>query len=122
MDPKRILIVDDEAGSSRLLKANLELAGPYEVRVENCPEMALEVARQFKPNVALLDVIMPNISGTSLALAFLEDPDLKFTRIIFLTAAAAPLMTEDVMLIMCRFPCVFKPATIEDILFHIESI
>jgi PleD family two-component response regulator len=60
MDKKRILIVDDEVGAARLLKANLEQTNRYEVRVENWPEDAATAARQFKPHLVLLDIIMPS--------------------------------------------------------------
>jgi two-component system, OmpR family, response regulator len=121
MERKRVLIVDDEAGSSRLLKANLDLVGRFEVRVENQPEKAVEAARQFQPEVALLDVIMPQMSGTSLAEAFQADPELKPIRIVFLTAAAPPLMNEEVTRVLRSFPCIFKPASLEDILPYLDN-
>ena len=117
----RVLIVDDEAGSSRLLKANLDLLGRFEVRVENHPEKAVEAARQFRPEVALVDVIMPQMSGTSLALAFQADPDLKPIRVVFLTAAAPPLMNEEVTRVLRSYPYILKPASLEDILPHLDN-
>ena len=121
MKPARILIVDDESGSTRLLKANLELTGRYEVMVENRPENALPVARFFRPHLALLDVIMPVMSGTCLAAAFQADPDLKLIRIIFLTAAARSLMNEEMTAGLGSFPCVAKPVAMEDLLSLIEN-
>ena len=87
MNRKRILIVDDEIGCTRLLKANLEMTDRYEVAVENRPENAVPVARQFKPDLVLLDVVMPHMSGTAVAKAFLGDPELRSMGIAFLTAA-----------------------------------
>jgi CheY-like chemotaxis protein len=121
MNQARILIVDDEVGSSRLLKANLELTGRYNVCVENRPENALEVARQFRPHVALLDVIMPRMSGPCLAAALLADPELRVIRILFLTAAAAPLMNDEMASGLLGFPCITKPASMAEILAQLEK-
>ncbi len=121
MSRARILIVDDEVGSSRLLKANLELTGRYDVRVENRPENAVSVARQFRPHVALLDVIMPRISGPTLAAALRADPELKVVRVVFLTAAAPPLVNAEMADGLQGFPCISKPASVEVILSHIEN-
>jgi two-component system, OmpR family, response regulator len=120
MDKPRILIVDDEISSSRLLKANLDLTGRYEVRVENRPDRAAEAARQFRPHLALLDAIMPLMSGTHLAAVLQADPELRVIRIIFLTAAEAPLMDEEAVNGLSQFPCINKPASMEEILPCIE--
>jgi DNA-binding response OmpR family regulator len=88
MNKKRILIVDDEAGFTRMLKLNLEQTTHYEVRVENNATKALEAARQFEPNLILLDVMMPDIDGGELAARFRENPRWDKVPIVFLTAAA----------------------------------
>lgn len=85
---KRILIVDDEPSITRLLKLNLEQTNEYEVRVENDPTAALTAAEAFQPDLALLDVVMPGISGGELANLLQGSPLLKHMRIVFLTAAA----------------------------------
>jgi two-component system, OmpR family, phosphate regulon response regulator PhoB len=121
MRPARILIVDDEVGSSRLLKANLELTGCYEVCVENDSENAVAAARQFRPHLIVADVIMPRMSGACLAAALRADPDLRSIPIVFLTAAERPLMTEETANGLRGFPCISKPASMEDILPHIEN-
>src|SRR2546423_5120830 len=59
MSKRRILVVDDETSITRLLKLNLEQTGSYEVREENLGARVLEAAREFKPDLVLLDVMMP---------------------------------------------------------------
>ena len=59
MDHKRILIVDDKAGVTRSLKLNLEATVGYKVRTENDSVLALAAARDFHPELILLDVLMP---------------------------------------------------------------
>ena len=89
MTKKRILVVDDEKSLTILLKLNLEETGHYEVRTENWPEDAIQAAREFKPDLILLDIIMPRMPGGNIAALIDEDPELKGTPIVFLTAAQA---------------------------------
>jgi CheY-like chemotaxis protein len=82
MGKKRILLVDDEKSFTNLLKLNLEDTGNYEVRVENWAEDALPAAQQFKPDLVLLDIIMPRLPGGNVAAQIKEDPALKDTPIV----------------------------------------
>ena len=120
MTRKRILVVDDEIGSSRLLKANLELTELYEVRVENRPECALPMARQFKPHLVLLDVVMPIMSGTDVAKELMRDPELRSVPIALLTAADKSLLPSDTDPAVNRLPRIAKPASMEEILKFLE--
>src|SRR5918996_1630889 len=87
MSKKRILVVDDEAGITRLLKLNLERTGKYEVREENFGARALEAAQAFRPDLVLLDVMMPDMDGGDVAASLKADPALRKTPVVFLTAA-----------------------------------
>ena len=122
MPPKRILIVDDEIGSTRLLKANLELTGRYRVRIENQPEHAVEVAHQFKPHLFLLDMIMPNVSGPQLAALLQIDPELNSIPIVFLTAAPTSLLPQGCDPSLQGRLCISKPACMDEILQCLEKI
>ncbi len=84
--PKRILIVDDEAGFTRLLKLTLEGTKRYIVKEENDGSQALATARQFRPDLILLDIVMPKMDGGDVARQITSDPMLKEVKIIFLTA------------------------------------
>ena len=48
---RKILIVDDEPGFTKIVKMTLEASGAYEVRELNDPSVALAVARQFSPDL-----------------------------------------------------------------------
>src|SRR6266536_1472306 len=87
MSRKRILVVDDETSITRLLKMNLELIGNFEVREENLGAHALAAAREFKPDLILLDVMMPDMDGGQVAAVLKQDPGLRKTPVVFLTAA-----------------------------------
>ncbi len=85
-EPKRILIVDDEAGFTRLLKLTLEGTKRFIVKEENDGSHALHTARQFRPDLILLDIVMPKMDGGDVARQIAADPILKQVKIIFLTA------------------------------------
>lgn len=85
-EKKRILVVDDEPSFTRLIKLNLERTGRYVVRVENQSTGALSAAREFHPDLILLDVMMPGLDGGTLSSYFLESPSYKGVPILFLTA------------------------------------
>src|ERR1043166_7887559 len=105
MAKKRILLVDDEKSLTSLLKLNLEETGQYEVRVENWPEDALDATRQFKPDLILLDIIMPRLPGGNVAAQIKADPEVDDTPIVFLTAAVRKEQVEDHDGIICDLPC-----------------
>ena len=121
MGKKRILLVDDEKSLTTLLKLNLEDTGNYEVRTENWPEDAITAAREFKPDLILLDIIMPRLPGGNIAALIDEDPELKGTPIVFLTAAVRRHQVEDNDGIICDHPCLAKPASIDEVITMIEK-
>lgn len=86
---KRILVVDDEESLARILKLNLESNGGYEVRVENDGRRAIEAAREFRPDLILLDVIMPDVDGGQVAAELKEIPQLRSVPVVFLTAVVS---------------------------------
>jgi CheY-like chemotaxis protein len=84
---KRILVVDDEPKITRWLRINLEQTGEYDVREENQGSNAVTAALEFRPDLILLDVLMPGVDGGELASQFQASPKFRNVPIIFLTAA-----------------------------------
>ena len=90
MAPKRrLLLIDDEVAFTRIAKLNLEAAGSYEVRVENDGSRALEAAREFAPDLILLDVIMPDVDGGDIGGQIRSDAALAHVPVVYLTAAVS---------------------------------
>lgn len=83
MSKKRVLLIDDEAGFTNIMRLSLPA---YEVCAENNPLKAAETARAFKPDIIFLDVIMPEIDGGAVAARIREIPELSKVPVIFLTA------------------------------------
>ena len=86
MAKKKILVVDDEASLTRMLRRNLEATGKYEVREENSGSHAYKTAREFQPDMIILDVMMPDMDGGDVAAKIQDDESLKHIPIVFLTA------------------------------------
>ncbi|MBM4163855.1 MAG: response regulator [Lentisphaerae bacterium] len=89
MFKKRILIVDDEPKFTQMVRFNLEKTGAYEVMEVNHPKQALEAATRFKPDLVLLDVMMPGMDGGDVAAQLRRNPGLKNVPVMFVTAAVA---------------------------------
>ena len=86
MKKKKVLIIDDEAAFTNVVKLTLEGKENYEVCVENDPRQAIATARKFWPDIIVLDVVMPNLDGGEVHTQLMADPILKVIPIIFLTA------------------------------------
>lgn len=85
----KILIVDDVVSNVLLLKILLSNE-KYQVCTANCGKMCIEQAKNEKPDLILLDVMMPDISGFDTAVILKKDPATRDIPIIFLTALNNP--------------------------------
>ena len=85
----KILIVDDVMSNVLLLKILLANE-KFQVCTANCGNACIEQARKEHPDLILLDVMMPDISGFDTAVIMKKDPELKDIPIIFLTALNTP--------------------------------
>jgi two-component system response regulator MtrA len=95
----KVLIVDDDIASSRLLALGLEKTGLFSARVENDPLRAPSTAREYRPEMILLDVCMPGADGGDVAFRIHSDSSLSSTPIVFLTSLVSgqEASTESVM-------------------------
>ena len=85
--PESILVVDDDPDIARFVEVNLRSAG-YEVSVAGDGEEALERAGEIRPDLVLLDVMMPRLDGFEVAQRLRKNPQTANTSIIMLTAKA----------------------------------
>ena len=84
---KKILIVDDEEQLVDMLKMRLQANG-YEVITAYDGEEGVKKTREFKPDLIVLDIIMPKMAGNEVAAILKEDKELFNIPIIFLTCLA----------------------------------
>lgn len=83
--PKRILVVDDEPDVTNLLAYHLRARG-FAVEALNDPLRSIGTARSFLPDVVILDVMMPDLSGIQICRMLRADPQLQRVPVLFLTA------------------------------------
>lgn len=86
---KKILLVEDDEALAGVYKSRLELEG-FETREVNNGEEALTAAMEFKPDLILLDAMMPKISGFDVLDILRNTPETSATRVIMLTALSQP--------------------------------
>jgi CheY-like chemotaxis protein len=85
-EPVRVLLIDDEAAFTRMVKLNLEATGKYAVRVVNESPQSQSAANEFNPAIILLDVVMPEADGGDVAIQLRQHANTKDTPIIFVSA------------------------------------
>jgi CheY-like chemotaxis protein len=83
---KKLLIIDDEDDFCFFLKANLENTGEFDVLTTNSGKEGIEFARGEKPDLILLDINMPEMSGGDVAQILSDRPETKAIPLVFLTA------------------------------------
>jgi two-component system OmpR family response regulator len=91
----RVLIVDDNRRFAEGARAILQRTGQYIVCVETNALRALETARSFKPDLLLVDLVMPEIDGAELATQIGADWALHHVPIVFVTALITPEEASD---------------------------
>jgi two-component system cell cycle response regulator DivK len=95
-----VLVVDDTPANQKLLK--ILLAGEqYDVRVAGNAEDALAVLQTFRPQMILMDILLPGVDGLELTRQLRADPRTRDIRILGLTACAMPGDAERVLAAGC---------------------
>ncbi len=83
---KKVLIIDDELFFCRAIKKNLETNDEFQVLTATRGDEGISIARDEQPDVILLDIMMPGMSGTEVTDALLGDPLTRSIPIIYVTA------------------------------------
>jgi len=119
-EKRRILIVDNDRESTHLVKIVLERTGGYLVWEENDATRAYQTAHDFKPDLILLDIVMPERDGGEIAAQIEVDSKLQRTAIIFLTALVTKSEAEAGLQIQGH-PFLAKPISVPDLIKAIEQ-
>jgi len=119
-EQRRILVVDDDRESTHLVKILLEKKGSYVVFEENDATKAHLTAQDFRPDVILLDILMPQVDGGEVAAEIEADPELQGTPIIFLTALITKAEAKTGRRIQGH-PVLAKPIDIPELINGIEE-
>ena len=81
----KVFVIDDDIAILELIKINLELSG-YNVQTSSDPIKGFQMIKQENPDLIILDVMMPEVDGYSLALKIRQQDATKKIPIIMLTA------------------------------------
>ncbi len=115
----RILIIDDSRDFTHSAKLALERTGRYSVWEENDPATAHQTAQHVKPDLILLDIVMPETDGGEVAARIESDPTLHRTPIVFVTALVTKAEARSGLQIQGH-PFLAKPISIPELVAGIE--
>lgn len=122
---KKILIIDDEQDICESSKELLERTGRYEVMFATQALPGLNLARNFKPELIILDIIMPDMEGSELAAELTKDKATRDIPVLFLTAIARreelDNIKDDDGQVGGHF-FMAKPVTVQELVERIETI
>ena len=117
---RRILIVDNDRDTTHLVKVLLERTAQYLVLEENDATKAHQSAVSFRPDLILLDIVMPETDGGEVAARIQSDPKLQNTPIIFLTALVTRAEAKSGLSIQGHL-FLAKPVSIPELINAIEE-
>src|SRR3989344_3170838 len=118
---KKILVVDDEPHLVELIKAILE-SEKYEVTAAYNGPDALEKLEKIKPDLALLDMMMPGMSGREVCEKIRTNPKTKSLKVVFLTVARFSEVGKKVLDDMKVSDYITKPFENEDLVNRVRKI
>ena len=116
---KKILLVEDDVALAAVYKSRLELEG-FDIREVNNGEDALSAALDYKPDLILLDAMMPKISGFDVLDILRNTPETAQIRIIMLTALSQPKDKERAEALGVDDYLVKSQVVIGDVVDHVK--
>ena len=116
----RVLVVEDEADIQQILDYNLKQAG-HRVTVAANGKDGIRLARDEKPDVVLLDLMLPDVSGTEVCKAIKSDKATRQTRVIMLTAKGEEI-DRVVGFELGADDYVVKPFSVRELLLRVQSV
>lgn len=116
----RILVVEDEQDLQAVLAYNLKQAG-YETLVTRLGAEGLKVAREQKPDLVLLDLMLPDVSGTDVCRQLKEQPGTRAIPVMMLTAKGEEI-DRVVGFELGADDYVVKPFSMRELLLRVQAI
>ena len=117
-----VLVVDDEADFTFFLKKNLEATGKFEVSVCNDSAKAVTEVLRLKPDIVLLDVMMPGMTGEDIANALQEREDTRRIPVVFMTSIVSAEEAEESSHRIGGHLFVAKPVKVEELLRVLDRV
>lgn len=117
----RVLVVDDDPAIVRLLEELLEREARFEVRTASTGYDAGMMTREFRPNVVLLDYMLPDVNGNVVCERLRADPELADTRIIIVSGVVRQ-DEIDALLAAGADDFLAKPFETDELLARIDAL
>ena len=120
---KKILLIDDEKDFCFFVKGNLKDTGEFEVLTATSGKEGIKLACNKKPDLILLDLILPEMSGGEVARVLFDREDTKAIPLVFLTALVTKdEVGKDNMASIGGYDYIAKPVTTQDLIANIRAI
>jgi CheY-like chemotaxis protein len=119
---KKILLVDDEEDFCYFTKKSLEATGNFEVSVCSDSREAVAKAVEVRPDLVLLDIMMPHKDGTAIAAELKKNKDTENIPVVFLTALVSAQETEKRRNVIGEKYFVSKPVKIGELINVINKL
>ena len=118
--PKTVLIVEDEPDAAELFAVMMRVNG-YNVVKMFCSTPAMKMIAQVKPNIVILDIMMPDISGLEVLKFMRREAELKDIPVVVVSAKSAP---EDIQAGMEAGATTYltKPVAYLDLIHAVENL
>ncbi len=116
----RILVIEDERDIQDVLDYNLRQAG-HKVNVASTGQEGLRLAREKRPDLVLLDLMLPDISGTEVCKALKQDPTTREIQVVILTAKGEEI-DRVVGFELGADDYVVKPFSVRELVLRIQAI
>jgi two-component system alkaline phosphatase synthesis response regulator PhoP len=121
MPKKKVSVVDDDPSLLELISAVLEQEG-YDIETYTNGEDFLKTLKTSKPDIVLLDMMMPGMSGREVCEKVREDPETKDVKIIFVTVAKFSETGKETLEKMNVQDYVTKPFDNTDLVNRIKKV
>jgi len=117
----RICYVEDDEDIQRIVRMSLERIGKLTVRVVSDPMVAIDAIKDFKPDLVMLDWMMPGMDGPTLFRKMRETPEVRDLPVVFITAKASSAEMDELRA-MGAAGAISKPFSPKDLPDQLRSI
>ncbi len=122
MSKKRVLLIDDEQTFTRAIKFYLEKTDRYDVLTAHDGSTGLWAARSTRPDLILLDIVMPDMDGGHVAAEIHSDATLKHIPIVFITAIVSKQEAASQASLVGGHRFLTKPVSAKQVLSCLDEV
>jgi DNA-binding response OmpR family regulator len=122
MDKKKLLLIDDDRALGEMLKLKIEKAGDYDLTYSPDSDRVVELAREVKPDLIILDIDMPDTDGGDACTALRGSQDTEGIPILFLSSLVTPEGVAKSDGVIGNQQMASKRMTVDDLVDRINSL